>query len=137
MTGMMCAITGSSANAVVNFVDQTIYAFALSGTAVAAYQVNSNGSDYQTVNASTTVLTQWVTPAYVGGNYEVYATLTSGTLSSGTVLTWLPTSGNPTWQRVAAGASPNYQFANLTMQVRAVGTTTVLDTWNISLTAEK
>jgi len=135
MTGMMCAITGSSANAVVNFVDQTIYAFSSAGPATAGYTVNANGSDYQTVNASTTVLTQWVTPAYVGGNYDVYATLNSGTLYSGTTLTWLSTSGSPAWQCVQVGAGS--KFANLTIQVRASGTPTVLDTWNISLTAEK
>jgi hypothetical protein len=137
MTGMMCAITGSSANAVVNFVDHTVYAFVDTGSATAAYQVNSNGSDYETVNASTTVLTQWVTPAYVGGNYEVYATLSFGALTSGTTGSWLPTSGNPTWTVIKGGPNPGTNFATLAMQVRAVGTVTVLDTWTISLTAEK
>jgi hypothetical protein len=136
MTGMMCAVTGSSANAVVNFVDHTVYAFAFSGAATATYQVNSNGSDYETVNTSTTVLTQWVTPAYVGGNYEVYATLSSGTLNSGTTGSWVATSGSLSWT-VIKGGSSGTNSAVLAMQVRAVGTTTVLDTWNITLTAEK
>jgi hypothetical protein len=128
-------IMGSSANAVVDFTDDIIYAFNIGGPAIAGYQVSSNGSDYQIVNASTLLLSQWVTPTSAGGNYEVFATVTSGTLSSGATGSWVATSGNPIWQCVQVGAG--VKSANLTMQVRAVGSATVLDTWYISLTAEK
>ena len=125
-----------TSNAVVNFSDESVYAFASSGSATAAYRVNTDGNDYQGVNGTFSVLTQWVTPSSAGGNYEVYATVSSGTLSSGTTGSWVATSGNPTWTVVKGGA-PGLNTAVLAMQVRATGSVTVLDTWNITLQAEK
>lgn len=119
----------------VNFVDQSVDATNAGAGASAAYTVNSNGTDAQTVNGVTSTLSAWVSPTTAGANYEVFATVSSGTLSSGTVGSWVATSTNPSWGRIqnSIGAS----FVNLTMQVRAVSTTTVLDTWTVALTAER
>jgi hypothetical protein len=77
-----------------------------------------------------------VTPSSAGGNYEVYATLVSGTLSSGTTGSWVATSGTPLWTRVAV-ISGTINIVELVMDVRATGTGTVLDSWSVTLEAER
>lgn len=121
--------------ATVNFTDQYI-ASNQSAPATAGYSVNSNGFDYERVQSVSSVLTQWVTPTSAGGNYEVFATVTSGSVTTGTTGSWVATSGNPEWTR-SNGAVGTIVFTTLSMQVRATGTTTVLDTWTINLEAER
>lgn len=120
--------------AVVDFNNVIVFSITIGGAATAAYRVDTNGSDYQGDNGVYTVISQWVTPAAQGGNYEVYATLVSGTLTFGTTGSWVATSSSPIWYktRIPSGVDS----ANLSMQVRRVGTTTVLDTWTVSLTAQ-
>ena len=125
---------GKSA-ATVNFIDAYVYS-GQSVAATAAYRVNTDGFDYQGIQGVFTALSQWVSPSSAGGNYEVFATVTSGTLSSGTTGSWVATSGSPTWTRVAAGPG-TIMVVTLSMQVRAVGNATVLDTWSVTLEAER
>ena len=126
---------GKSAGAVVNFNNQYISSNQ-SGPATAGYRVNSDGFDYQNVQNVYSALTQWVTPTSAGGNYEVFATLNSGTLTTGTTGSWIATSTNPTWTR-SNGSVGTIVFVNMTMQIRATGSGTVLDTWTIDLEAER
>ena len=121
--------------AVVNFVDQSIYS-GTSSPATAGYRVNSDGFDYENVQSVYSVLTQWVTPTSAGGNYEVFATITSGSLTTGTTGSWLATSGNPTWTRTN-GSVGTLATVVLAMQVRATGSGTILDTWNVTIEAER
>jgi hypothetical protein len=126
---------GKSAGATVNFVDAYVTAAGVPSQS-AGYRIDTNGFDYQVVNAVDTLLSGWVSPSAAGGNYEVYATVTSGSVSSGTTGSWVATSGSPLWTRVAA-ISPSINTVVLSMQVRAVSTVTVLDTWTVTLEAEK
>ena len=126
---------GKSAGATVNFNDATVTAAGVPSQS-AGYRINTNGFVYQVVNGVDTSLGQWVTPSSAGGNYEVFATLVSGTLSSGTTGSWVATSGTPLWTRVAA-ISGTINTVVLSMQVRATGTGTVLDTWSVTLEAER
>jgi len=119
---------------VVNFNDVTVYAIVIGGPASASYKVDTNGSDYRGDGGVYTVNSQWVTPAAQGGNYEVYASIVSGTLTSGTTGSWVATSGSPLW--VKTRIFNGVDSVSLSMQVRRAGYTTVLDTWNVSLTAE-
>ena len=121
--------------ATVNFVDVNVYASSSGSGASAGYQINTNGFDYQRINGADTLLSQWVTPSSAGGNYEVFATVTSGFLSSGTTGSWVATSGSPLW--VKTQAVPGNSIVTLSMQVRATGTGTVLDTWTVTLEAER
>jgi hypothetical protein len=120
--------------ATVNFVDVGVYAVN-TGTAVAGYRVSSDSFDYQGINGTYTVLAQWVTPSSAAGNYEIFATIISGSVSAGTIGSWVATSGSPTWTRVQPVVGTS--IVELSMQVRAVGTTTVLDTWTVTLEAER
>jgi hypothetical protein len=125
---------GKSATTV-NFNDAVVTAAGVPSQS-AGYRINTNGFVYQVVNGVDTSLGQWVTPSSAGGNYEVFATLVSGTLSSGTTGSWVATSGSPLWTRVAA-ISGTLNIVELSMQVRATGTGTVLDTWAVTLEAER
>jgi hypothetical protein len=126
---------GKSAGATVNFNDAVVTAAGVPSQS-AGYRINTNGFVYQVVNGTDTSLGQWVTPSSAGGNYEVFATLVSGTLSSGTTGSWVATSGTPLWTRVAAIVG-TLNIVVLSMQVRATGTGTVLDTWSVTLEAER
>lgn len=126
---------GKSAGATVNFNDAVVTAAGVPAQS-AGYRINTNGFVYQVVNGVDTSLGQWVTPSSAGGNYEVFATLVSGTLSSGTTGSWVATSGTPLWTRVAA-ISGTINTVELVMDVRATGTGTILDTWSVTLEAER
>lgn len=120
--------------AVVNFSAVSVIATS-SGGASAGYRVNPNGFDYQSVNGTFTLLSQWVTPTSAGGNYEIFATIVSGSVSSGTIGSWVATSGTPLWVR--SQPTVGTSIVELSMQVRAVGTTTVLSSWIVTLEAER
>jgi hypothetical protein len=126
---------GKSAGATVNFIDAVVTAAGVPSQS-AGYQINTNGFDYQRINGVDTALSQWVTPSSAGGNYEVFATVVSGSVSSGTTGSWVATSGSPLWTRVAAIVG-TINTVVLSMQVRATGTGTVLDTWSVTLEAER
>jgi len=124
-----------SAGATVNFNDAVVTAAGVPSQS-AGYRINTNGFVYQVVNGVDTSLGQWVTPSSAGGNYEVFATLVSGTLSSGTTGSWVATSGTPLWTRVAV-ISGTINTVELGMDIRATGTGTVLDSWSVTLEAER
>jgi hypothetical protein len=126
---------GKSAGATVNFNDAVVTAAGVPAQS-AGYRINTNGFVYQVINGTDTSLGQWVTPSSAGGNYEVYATLVSGTLSSGTTGSWVATSGTPLWTRVAV-ISGTINTVELGMDIRATGTGTVLDSWSVTLEAER
>lgn len=122
---------------VVSVPDDAIYAFRLgsSVTATASFALNNNGTRSQTVNTTTTTIGDWVTPTNQAANYEVFATLSSGALTSGTTGSWLALTSTRSWtvSRSPAGISE----AVVVLQVRKIGTTTVLASGTITLTAER
>lgn len=120
---------------VVNFNDRYIYAGNTGATAVAGYQIKTDGFDYEGVNGAFSAIAQWVTPTSAASNYEVFATVTSGSLTSGTTGSWVAVSSNPTWTRNRT--SVGLVTAIMSMQIREIGTTTVLDTWTVQLDAER
>ena len=105
--------------------------------ASAVYQLNSNGYVY-TGNYTTTQTfvqqEQWCTPASAASGYEVFATLNTGTLSSGTTGSWVPLSGTQSW-RVTVPFN-TAQTTNIAVQIRKVGTTTVLASSSVQLYAD-
>jgi hypothetical protein len=137
MSGIQMALMGAGGvSDVVNFSDEYVVS-SNSSPATAAYRVNTNGFDYEGIQGTFTVLTQWVTPSSAGANYEVFATVSSGSVTTGTTGSWVATSGSPTWTRTAGTPGAGAQIVVLSMQVRAVGSATVLDTWTVTLEAER
>lgn len=131
---------GTSAVVFNGFDAKTIYAGESGTAAQAAYSVSSNGSAFSTVNyAIDTVYTpNWIIPSSAASNYEIMATMVSGTVSvpSAATGTWLTVNTELTWTRtrVTVGVvSCEIQF-----DIRLISTPgTILDTWNVSLTAER
>ena len=105
------------------------------GTAIAGYQLNSDGYLYITEGFGPSQEGLWVTPFTAGGSYEVLATVLSGTLSTGTAGSWLATSTSPEWtrQRSTSGTST----CVLLLQFRAAGQTAIMWTYTITLTARR
>lgn len=123
---------GKSA-AVVNFTDVNVFASGPSGQS-AGYRIDVNGFDYQVVNGTDTLLSQWASPTSISSNYEVLASLISGTVSFGTIGSWVATSTSPLWTR--ARPTPGTSIVELAMEVRAIGSTTTLVFWTVTLEAE-
>ena len=140
MSGVLAGLIGSSAateDAVIAFSDTYVEAIGSGKSIFSQYQVNSDGFQYiDEDNGSGFVADgQWCAPAYLAGNYEVQATVFSGTLFSGTTGSWLDVSTDPEW--AARQASVGFNICTLTMEVRKIGTTTVLDTWYVDLYAQR
>jgi hypothetical protein len=101
--------------------------------ASAGYRLTSAGAIQVTSGGSFTTIGQWCTPGSASADYEVFATLTSGGCT-GTFGSWLPLSSIQAW--ICDATPPNFQQAFFTLQIRKVGTATILATANISLTAD-
>lgn len=98
-------------------------------TAYAFYSINNTG--YVTATGNPT--TQWSFPLSAASNFEVYATLVSGSVTSGTFNTWLSLGTSRIWE--CAQNSVGTESAEISFQVRKIGTTTVLDTWTLNIDA--
>jgi hypothetical protein len=79
-------------------------------------------------------LEQWCTPTSAASDYEAFATIVSGSLASGQTLTWLSLNATRQWT-VSEASSGNSQICTFTVQIRRIGTTTVLDTATITIEA--
>jgi hypothetical protein len=125
-----------TSNVVVSFESYGLVDLAFSpNDAYCYYQINSNGNVYgTTLGVPFDLLEQWISPTSAASGYEVYATLSSGTLTYGTLNTWLPMTASQEWY-VAETGNVGSTIASLAFQVRKTGTTTVLDTWTVDLEA--
>ena len=103
-------------------------------SATAGYRLTSGGQAQSLVNVTFTNLEQWCTPTSEAGNYEAFVTVTSGSLSSGTAGSWVALSTTQTWTRTAAIG--DFELCVFTVEIRRIGTTTVLDTATIELAAD-
>lgn len=105
--------------------------------ASAAYQLTSSGViNRVTVSGGTVAAGQWIMPASAAGSvYEVRATETSGTVSSGTVGSWLPLGTTRTW--TLAQTSVGVSTCVLTIEIRMASSGAVLDTATVTLEATK
>jgi hypothetical protein len=101
----------------------------------AGYRLSSNGKVYEvTTSGGATELETWCTPTAQASNYEALATIVSGSLTSGTTGSWLALSTTRDWY-LEEYSIDNTSACQFTVQIRRVGTATVLDTATIDLTA--
>lgn len=132
MTGIIAAGNYSFTSApAVQLHNQTI-GVASFATATASYQIANDG---KVRDQSGAILESWLTSGSAS-SYEVYATLTSGTLSSGTLTTWLNCGTSRTWSVVNSARDNSVISAVIVVQIRDVATHTVQATATISLSAE-
>jgi hypothetical protein len=101
----------------------------------ARYRLSSNGKVYEvTTSGGSVELETWCTPTAQASNYEVLATIVSGSLTSGTTGSWLALSTTRDWY-LEEYLIENTAVCQFTVQIRRIGTTTVLDTATIDLSA--
>lgn len=107
-----------------------ISAGGVAASVTVTYSVNSNGTLSGTGYAGT-----WNSDSTAGSGYEVKATVTSGSLTTGTTGSWLALSSNRTWTVTDSTQDDGAEQATMTLEIRAVGTTAVLDTATITFYA--
>ena len=123
---------------VISISDQTIYGSDFSA-AYAYYFLTAGGQVEQSTQAggiNPTNLQQWCTPTSASSDYEALVTIVSGTLSGGSGAgTWLALSSTRNWY-IDNTNSGTLKQTVFTVQIRKIGTATVLDSATITLEAE-
>jgi hypothetical protein len=139
MSGAVLSLLGTSGDAAssvtITVNPASIFGFNPGSTADAQYQLSSGGVANEIVNSGlATRLYDWCVPASQASNYEVYATVVSGSLSGGSAATdtWLALSTTRTW----FVSTTSVLSAELNVGIRRIGTTTILGSADIYLTAE-
>jgi hypothetical protein len=92
----------------------------------ASFQVNTDGFVYAS-NGTTQLVQQyqWLTGIGTGSDYEVLASIVSGSVTGDSLSVWLPLSSNRQWNRGALAGQ--LQFATISVQIRmAASPNTVL-----------
>jgi hypothetical protein len=108
--------------------------FSPAPSASAEFTLDANGTAFETVNGLTpSPLFDWCVPAAQAPNYEVYATLLSGSVSGDAVNAWLALSSTRSWE-VSTPGSP--VTGTLNVGIRRAGTTTILSSADVFLYAE-
>lgn len=124
-----------TSNVVISLTNQTILDFTGGArSASTGYRLTSGGQADGLVNVAWSNLGQWCTPTSAASNYEVLATVVTGSLSSGTTGSWLALSSTQTWTRTASVGTS--QLCSFTVQIRKIGTSTVLGSATIDLEAD-
>lgn len=116
--------------------DRTVQDLTGGGSAAnAEYRLGADGVVYtRTGTGAYTPIGNWCTPTSLASGFEVYATPTTGTPSSGTTGSWLALSSAQTWA-VSASIGAN-KLCVLTVDIRRTGSGTVLDSATITLEAD-
>lgn len=102
-----------------------------------SYQLTSAGVVNRiTTNGGTVAIGNWITPTgAAGAAYEARVTVTLGALTSGTAGSWLALNSTLTWTRTRV--VNGIEVCNFTIEIRRASDSVVLDTADISLSAER
>jgi hypothetical protein len=140
MSGIQMALMGAggSAPVTISITDQNISD--IDATAAYAYYFLTAGglvqSSTQAGGSSPATLETWCTPTSAAANYEVLINVTSGAFSGGSGSgSWLALSSTRSWY-VDNTVSGTFNECIFTVEIREIGTTTVLDSATIILFAE-
>lgn len=123
----------------ISITDQNLYESQIQPTnATCGYRLNSNGKVYSTNTVgSATYIEDWITPNGAASGYECYVTVTSGSLSTGTSGSWLSLGTTRDWTvSTNTGGAVFIKTCTFTVDIRKIGTTTVLDSATITIEAE-
>ena len=134
MSGIQMALLGTDSGAIISISDQLVTSSTLgTATAIAGYRLNSSGIIETRVQSTYTNIGDWVTPTSQAANYEVFATLNFGN-ATGPFGSWVALSSSREW--TATAAIGTNEAADVFIEIRRTGTTTVLDSALISLVAD-
>lgn len=124
---------------IISITNQTIsYSSGGITAAATAYRLANDGNAYRglgSVAPSYSLIAPWDTQSATVGNYEVYVTGTGDTanLTGSALNTWLNLGTTQSW--VLSASAGNVLSVTLTVQIRQVGTTTVLTSATITLSS--
>lgn len=137
MTGAVVAATAMDAGAYIVALSNQSVINSGAGTRTATFELNADGRALK--NGSTPVANEWTSPqkSGVASLYEARATMTIGTVTSGTVGSWVSISTSPAWAKTDTTAGDGPQECQFTLEIRDAGTLTVLDSATITLSAER
>jgi hypothetical protein len=125
-----------TSNIVISISNQTITGSATSSAGAWYYLTSGGQVQGSTIFGGTSpfFIENWVTPTSAAADYEAFITVTSGSLTGGTTGSWVALSSTRSWyiQSTSTGTTT----CVFTVQIRQVGTATVLDTATITLNAE-
>lgn len=106
-------------------------------TATAQYELTNAGLIRATQGSDTvTNIGVWITPTTNVANYEARVTMTSGSLTSGTVGSWLNLGTTRTWTLQYAAPGPGQNLSVFTLEIRRASDSVVVDTATITIRAE-
>jgi hypothetical protein len=107
------------------------------GSAQAQFSLTNAGLTTQLISTGSFNGNPWCVPGAASSNYEVYATLLGGALTSGTTGSWLSLGTTRTWDvsLTYAGSDIDIEIAVLNLEIRAIGTTEILASGGVNLTA--
>jgi len=145
-TGTYGAVPSSGEISIQNFYGTSAVVISISNQTISGSGTSSAGAWYYltsggVVQGSTAFnginpyfIENWVTPTSAAADYEAFITVTSGSLTGGTTGSWVALSSTRSWyiQSTSTGTTT----CVFTVQIRRVGTVTVLDTATITLNAE-
>ena len=143
MSGILLACvaaTGGSGSSPSIALDATTYVEDLQpapGAAQAQFSLTSAGLTTQLISTGSFNGDPWCVPGASSANFEVYATLLAGSLTSGTTGSWLSLGTTRTWDvsLTYLGSDIDAVIAALSLEIRAIGTTEILATGGVNLTA--
>lgn len=113
--------------------DQFILVGVTGSSTTGRYRLNANGLAEQAQNTTYTTLETWLL-AGANSDFEVRATVTSGSLSSGSTGVWEPLSTSREWTR-SAGANVSVTVV-FTVEIRRASDQVIVDSASISLTVD-
>lgn len=120
-------------NLAVSFSDQFIAVGNTGASHTGKYRINSSGVVEQAEDSSYTTLETWL----IGGtaaDFEVRATVTSGSLTSGSTGVWESLSTSREWTRLAINNTA--QTVVFTIEVRRVTDSVIVDTVSITINVD-
>jgi hypothetical protein len=130
MTGVIAALAGNAANTTsINVPSEAVFIIT-SSPATVSYSLQSDG---QIVATNVLDIRYWITPQSGMSDYEVLATLNYGGVDSGVIGSWQALNASRTWELTSLGG---FVSSQMVLQIRRIGTTTILDSATITLQAE-
>ena len=107
------------------------------GVRTAAYRLANDRIVYHGNNGVYTAQYEWCKPAGTAGDYEVLATMLLGSLSSGTVGSWLNLGTTRTWSVADPVVDALPVTARVQFDIRRVSTSQILDTAIVDFDADR
>jgi hypothetical protein len=124
-----------SSSVVINIANRTVTKITVGGSATATYTIDNDGT---VRNHNGTNLETWLGGAGgIASNYEVRATLTSGTTpTSGTLGSWLGCGTDRSWSNTNNAQDGSVVTSTILVEIREAATGTVKDNASIVINAD-